>query len=112
MGTVLTGELAIPIGLHVSWNFVQGSVLGFPVSGQSVGPTLIAIEQGGPEWLTGGAFGPEAGALGVAVELLGIAAVVLWVRRRRGRATPHLALVEPELRKGYGGDGRRAAAGL
>ncbi|HPH95990.1 MAG TPA: type II CAAX endopeptidase family protein [Anaerolineaceae bacterium] len=84
---VLTGELAIPIGLHMTWNFFQGNVFGFPVSGGAPGTTFIAIQQGGADLWTGGAFGPEAGLVGVLAMLLGTGAIVLWVRLRRGRVT-------------------------
>ena len=33
LGLLWTAELALPIGLHLSWNFCQGNVFGFPVSG-------------------------------------------------------------------------------
>ncbi|MCP4168183.1 MAG: CPBP family intramembrane metalloprotease [Chloroflexi bacterium] len=83
IGYVITGELAIPIGLHIAWNFFQGNVFGFPVSGTSANVTsFIAVEQGGPELLTGGSFGPEAGLLGLAAMLAGTGLTYLWLRRR------------------------------
>jgi len=92
-GPLLTGKLAIPIGLHMGWNFMQGSVLGFPVSGDKESASWLAIRQGGPELWTGGDFGPEGGLLSVVVTLVGIVLVAGWVRLwRRGRtaeSSPH-----------------------
>lgn len=82
---ILTGELALGIGLHITWNLFEGNVFGFPVSGTDAGPTLIAIRQAGPKLWTGGAFGPEAGLIGVLAIVLGSALILLWVRRTRGR---------------------------
>ncbi len=94
-GYVLTGELAIPIGLHITWNFFQGAVYGFPVSGfGSFGATLLATEQGGPKLWTGGTFGPEGGLLIPAVMLLGMSLVALWTRLRTGKASLHTPLAE------------------
>jgi uncharacterized protein len=84
-GYILTRQLALPIGLHITWNFFQGNVFGFPVSGQMAGPTFIAIEQGGPDLMTGGAFGPEAGLLGILVMVLGIILIYAWVKIYHGR---------------------------
>ena len=99
MGFLLTGELAIPIALHITWNFFQGNVFGFPVSGTDFGSaTVIAIEQRGPDLWTGGPFGPEAGLLGLAAMALGIVLTVIWVRVRYGSAGLHLSLAEPPRR--------------
>jgi len=98
LGYILTGELAIPIGLHITWNFFQGNVFGFPVSGTDAGATFIAIEQGGPSLITGGAFGPEAGLVGIAAMILGSVLTILWVRVRYGRVGILERLVTPDLR--------------
>jgi uncharacterized protein len=94
-GYVLTGELAIPIGLHVTWNFFQGTVFGFPVSGLQIGgATFLSIEQGGPDLWTGGPFGPEGGLLAPAAMALGILLTALWVRLRRGRVAIHAPIAK------------------
>ena len=85
LGYLLTGQIALPIGLHFAWNFVQGNVFGFPVSGRTAHATsVMAIEQSGPALWTGGAFGPEAGLLGLLAALVGSGVIVLWVRWRYG----------------------------
>ena len=99
-GYVLSGELAIPIGLHVTWNLFQGAVYGFPVSGFGpFGATLLATEQGGPELWTGGSFGPEGGLLILAVMLLGMSLVALWTRVRTGKISLHTPIAESPRRR-------------
>jgi uncharacterized protein len=94
-GYVLTGELAIPIGLHVTWNFFQGAAFGFPVSGLRVGgATFLSLEQGGPALWTGGPFGPEGGLLGPTAMAAGIGLTALWVRLRYGRIAVHTPIAE------------------
>lgn len=71
-----TGSLALPIGIHFGWNWVQGSLLGFDVSGFQESGWLLPQLLGKPQWLSGGAFGPEASVFSVAVDA--IAVLLLW----------------------------------
>ncbi|MBN2047053.1 MAG: CPBP family intramembrane metalloprotease [Anaerolineaceae bacterium] len=83
---VITGELALPIGLHLSWNFFQGTVFGFPVSGWNGMASAFVIDQRGPAIWTGAAFGPEAGIIGLLAMVLGSVLIVFYCRRRYGSA--------------------------
>jgi membrane protease YdiL (CAAX protease family) len=99
LGCVLTGELAIPIGTHISWNFFQGHVFGFPISGASYGTaTFIETREQGPDLWTGGAFGPEAGLVGLMAVFVGGLLIVSWVRWRYGRVGLFTNLAEPPQR--------------
>jgi len=88
LGFVLTGSLALPIALHFAWNFFQGSVFAFPVSGDREAASLLITSLGGPDLPTGGPFGPEAGLVGIAASLIGIILVFAYTQKwRRARAS-------------------------
>ena len=55
-----TRSLALPIGLHLGWNWAQGVLLGFGVSGMPSAGWWTPVFHGGTAWLTGGRFGLEA----------------------------------------------------
>lgn len=74
-------------GLHSAWNWVQGNVLGLPVSGGVYGPSLLRLREAGPDWLTGGAFGPE-GSLLVTVLLAALSLGLGWRLWRKSKTQP------------------------
>ena len=71
-----TQHLWLPIGIHFGWNVVSGPLLGYDVSGYVAGATVLTARAAGPPWITGGAFGIEGSVWMIAVESLGIIAVV------------------------------------
>ena len=97
---LLTRRLWLPIGIHWGWNLFESSVYGLTDSGTHIDPAhiLFAGRLSGPTWLTGGAFGPEAGA---ACLLCGTYAGILLLRMAirkghwRGLPTP-LATADTE----------------
>ena len=76
-GYIVTGRLRFPIGLHMGWNFTEGSLFGMSVSGFHTTAGLFAGTLRGPVILTGGAFGPEASIFAVGV-CLAVAVLLLW----------------------------------
>ncbi len=78
------GSLWLPIGVHIGWNFFQGPVFGFAVSGTAT-PTLIEHTVNGPQLITGGAFGPEAGLIVIPIMALGSGMIWLYTRDRSDR---------------------------
>ena len=82
-GYVRTKQLWLPIGLHIGWNFAEGVVFGFPVSGLDI-YALTRIEVTGPEIWTGGAFGPEAGLIVLPSLILGVVLIYLFTTNRNG----------------------------
>jgi membrane protease YdiL (CAAX protease family) len=72
--------------LHMGWNWALASLADLPVSGLEMFDTpLYEPTVSGPSWVTGGAFGPEAGVLGT-VSIGFAMALVVWDTERRKAA--------------------------
>lgn len=82
---LLTGSLAMPIGIHFTWNFVQEAFFGFPVSGFKSSASIVKTEYvNGFELWNGGSFGPEAGLIILPSILLGILLLRFIVKKQSG----------------------------
>lgn len=81
---VATGSLWLPVGLHLGWNIALVAVFGTVTSGSDAEGSVVAAAIEGPVWLTGGAFGPEASIVAIAVCAL-VTAVLLMHAQRHGR---------------------------
>jgi membrane protease YdiL (CAAX protease family) len=80
-GYIRTKQLWLSMGLHLGWNFFEGVVFGFPVSGLDI-YALTRIKVHGPELWTGGAFGPEAGLIVLPSLVVGGFLIYLYTRKR------------------------------
>ena len=57
---IYTDSIWLVVAQHGTWNYVQGNLLGFQVSGTGADASIFSFTMGdGPDWLTGGAFGAE-----------------------------------------------------
>jgi membrane protease YdiL (CAAX protease family) len=84
---VFTGSLGMSVGLHFSWNFVMAGILGFPVSGMDIMFSVLQIQQHGSDFITGGAFGPEAGILGLIAMAIMLGGSIVYIRYSRHELT-------------------------
>jgi membrane protease YdiL (CAAX protease family) len=85
LGAILvrTGSLYAAWAAHFAWNLVMAAGLHAAVSGVGLAAPDYRVVDSGPDWATGGPWGPEGGlfaglAMGVSILLL--------LRRPRGRA--------------------------
>lgn len=76
------GRIWLPVGLHFGWNWVQGTILGFPVSGTTdYSGAFATLQTTGAPWLGGGAYGPEASVFSLVGRAVIIVLVVLATRQ-------------------------------
>lgn len=77
-----SGQLWLPIGLHLGWNFFQASIFGFSSSGRS-SPTMLTQSPIGPDWLSGGDFGAENSILIIPFTLGSVFLIQWWIGKTR-----------------------------
>ena len=72
-----TRDLWLPFGMHLAWNWAQGSIFGVEVSGltEIVKFPLLRESDIGPAWLTGGDYGIEGGVITAVALILSIFAI-------------------------------------
>lgn len=87
-------SLPLCIGVHLGWNFVQGTVYGIPVSGARIEGWLVSTRTG-PDWLTGGPFGAEASVITIGISLLCSLALLALALRRQTLVAPGFATHNP-----------------
>ena len=79
---IKTNDLWAVCGMHTAWNFAQGNLFGFEVSGLNVSVgSLIDLNLVGNDVITGGIFGPEAGIVATFVVLVSIL-ILLFIDKK------------------------------
>lgn len=79
---VYTKNLWFAVMLHFSWNFFQGYVLGFQVSGILL-KSVLSQQTNGAAFITGGPFGLEASVISTLLYLLAIGVFYFYYNNKK-----------------------------
>ena len=80
---IYTDSIWLVVAQHGTWNYVQGNLLGFQVSGTGADASIFTFTMGsGPDWLTGGEFGAEGSIITTLVLLVSLVVVYLLGERK------------------------------
>jgi hypothetical protein len=81
MNYLYTRNLWFSISFHFAWNFFEGPVLGYPVSGIHF-ETLLQTEMKGDDNITGGVFGLEGSAIIMALCIIAILTLYFILKKK------------------------------
>ena len=80
---IYTDSIWLVVAQHGTWNYVQGNLLGFQVSGTGADASIFTFTKGtGSDWLTGGEFGAEGSIITTLVLLVSLVIVYRLGERR------------------------------
>ena len=82
-------SLWVPIAIHFGWNFTQSGIFGEITSGNEKTSSLLTTQINGPEFLTGGQFGPE-GSIQAVLFCVIAAVIILRQLYRQDKISPKL----------------------
>ena len=72
---IKSNNLWLPIGYHIMWNYFEGNIFGFQVSGLST-ESLYKLNTPINNIITGGNFGPEGGLIVTFITIIGF--IYIW----------------------------------
>jgi len=72
---IKSNNLWLSIGYHITWNYFEGNIFGFQVSGLGTS-SLYTLSAPANNIITGGSFGPEGGLVVTFITLVGI--IYMW----------------------------------
>ena len=79
---IYTRNLCFPIALHWFWNWIQGPVLGYQVSGNNFVSTMLKLNMPEKNVLNGGAFGFEGSLICTVLMILFTVLIIWWGEKR------------------------------
>ncbi|AWZ48944.1 CPBP family intramembrane metalloprotease domain-containing protein [Clostridiaceae bacterium 14S0207] len=69
-------------GMHAAWNFFQGNIFGFKVSGLDVQiGSIVELNTKGANWISGGTFGPEGGIICTVINSIAVIVLVYLIAK-------------------------------
>ncbi|HEX4850555.1 MAG TPA: CPBP family intramembrane glutamic endopeptidase, partial [Puia sp.] len=85
MNYIFTRNLWFAFLLHFAWNFFEGPILGYKISGINL-PTLLQMDLKGDLLLTGGEFGFEGSVINTGLTVIAIL-ILYWVYEKKYQAS-------------------------
>lgn len=79
---IYTRNLWFSIFLHLFWNWIQGPVLGYQVSGNNFLSSLLTLRITEPNLINGGAFGFEGSIVCTVLVVIATAGIILWFEKK------------------------------
>lgn len=79
---IKSSSIWMPIGYHITWNYFQGYVWGFQVSGNPVNG-LYETRVAQNNLINGGAFGPEGGLAVTFILIINLAIIYFYYKRKQ-----------------------------
>lgn len=76
---LVTKSLYAAIAAHFAWNWTMAALFHAVVSGAAIPAPNYATVDNGPDWLTGGPWGPEGGAAATAAMIL----LIIYLSKKR-----------------------------
>lgn len=86
---IYSRSLWLPIAIHFAWNFTQSGIFGGITSGNEKTNNLLESKIQGPEYITGGEFGPEGSIQAIIFCVIGTILFLILIHKENKIIKPY-----------------------